>query len=186
MCLVKRTPKTAFIRMQSGGVSAAGASVKVRVNRGQFTSKNALGNSASGAPGSAHPNSNHSDDVISMNFSYTHSRQSSRIPAKSRPQKASEGFPELSTAYRNRGREVHTQNSEEISRNSGQNTSGASQASVSDTNNKDVNTVHGKVAAAVKEMQGALQEELHEDHLQLFRRLACGGFGTVYHGTVSL
>ena len=46
----------------------------------------------------------------------------------------------------------------------------------------NVNTVHGRVAAAVKEMQGALQAELHDDHLQLFRRLASGGFGTVYHG----
>ena len=43
--------------------------------------------------------------------------------------------------------------------------------------------VHGKVAAAVKEMQGALQEELHDDHLQLYRKLGQGGFGTVYHGT---
>lgn len=44
--------------------------------------------------------------------------------------------------------------------------------------------VHGRVAAAVKEMQGALQAELHcsEDQLQLFRRLGRGGFGTVYHG----
>ena len=49
---------------------------------------------------------------------------------------------------------------------------------------ESVNTVHGKVAAAVKEMQGALQAELHEDHLQLFRRLASGGFGTVYHGAI--
>lgn len=45
-------------------------------------------------------------------------------------------------------------------------------------------TVHGKVAAAVRELQGALQAELHEDQLQLFRRLGAGGFGTVYHGMV--
>lgn len=44
--------------------------------------------------------------------------------------------------------------------------------------------VHGKVAAAVKEMQGALQAELHEDHLQLFGLLGQGGFGTVYHGVM--
>lgn len=42
--------------------------------------------------------------------------------------------------------------------------------------------VHSKVSAAVKQMQGALQAELHEDQLQLFRRLGEGGFGTVYHG----
>lgn len=35
----------------------------------------------------------------------------------------------------------------------------------------------------MKEMQGALQAELHEDHLQLFGLLGRGGFGTVYHGT---
>jgi hypothetical protein len=42
--------------------------------------------------------------------------------------------------------------------------------------------VHSKLAAAVKEMQGALQAELHEDQLQLFQKLGQGGFGTVYHG----
>jgi hypothetical protein len=47
-----------------------------------------------------------------------------------------------------------------------------------------VQAVHEKVAAAVKEMQGALQAELHEDQIQLFRRLGRGGFGTVYHGAL--
>ena len=46
--------------------------------------------------------------------------------------------------------------------------------------------VHGRVSAAVKEMQAALQAELHEEQLQLFRRLGEGGFGTVYHGMHSL
>lgn len=42
--------------------------------------------------------------------------------------------------------------------------------------------VQGKVAVAVKEMQGALQTELQDDHLQLLGVLGRGGFGVVYHG----
>eukprot|EP00892_Ulva_mutabilis_P002024 jgi/Ulvmu1/11822/UM080_0033.1 len=42
--------------------------------------------------------------------------------------------------------------------------------------------VQGKVAVAVKEMQGALQAELQDDHLQLLGVLGRGGFGVVYHG----
>ena len=42
--------------------------------------------------------------------------------------------------------------------------------------------VRGKVAAAVQELQGALQEELQEDQLQLFGVVGRGGYGTVYHG----
>lgn len=42
--------------------------------------------------------------------------------------------------------------------------------------------VAGKVALAVKEMQGALQTELQDDHLQLLGVLGRGGFGVVYHG----
>jgi hypothetical protein len=46
----------------------------------------------------------------------------------------------------------------------------------------NVHNVHGKVAAVVKEMQGALQAELHDEQFQLFRKLGQGAFGTVYHG----
>eukprot|EP00892_Ulva_mutabilis_P012786 jgi/Ulvmu1/9880/UM057_0035.1 len=42
--------------------------------------------------------------------------------------------------------------------------------------------VRGRVAAAVQEMQGALQAELQEDQLKLHRVIGRGGFGTVYHG----
>eukprot|EP00892_Ulva_mutabilis_P012771 jgi/Ulvmu1/9867/UM057_0021.1 len=45
-----------------------------------------------------------------------------------------------------------------------------------------VGAVRGKVAAAVQEMQGALQAELHEDQLKLHGVIGRGGFGTVYHG----
>lgn len=42
--------------------------------------------------------------------------------------------------------------------------------------------VRGEVQQAVAALQGALQEELHEDELQLYDVLGRGGFGTVYHG----
>ena len=42
--------------------------------------------------------------------------------------------------------------------------------------------VRGRVAAAVQEMQGALQAELQEDQLKLYGVIGRGGFGTVYHG----
>eukprot|EP00892_Ulva_mutabilis_P008546 jgi/Ulvmu1/6063/UM027_0041.1 len=42
--------------------------------------------------------------------------------------------------------------------------------------------VRGQVAAAVQELQGALQEELQEDRLKLFGVVGRGGYGTVYHG----
>jgi hypothetical protein len=48
----------------------------------------------------------------------------------------------------------------------------------------NVHNVHGKVAAVVKEMQGALQAELHDEQFQLFRKLGQGAFGTVYHGAL--
>lgn len=53
---------------------------------------------------------------------------------------------------------------------------------LSNSSSNTAQAVHGRVAAAVKEMQGALQLDLHEDQLQLFKRLGQGGFGTVYHG----
>lgn len=46
-----------------------------------------------------------------------------------------------------------------------------------------VTEVRGEVQQAVAALQGALQEELHEDELQLYDVLGRGGFGTVYHGT---
>eukprot|EP00892_Ulva_mutabilis_P012770 jgi/Ulvmu1/9866/UM057_0020.1 len=45
-----------------------------------------------------------------------------------------------------------------------------------------VGVMRGKVTAAVQEMQGALQAELHEDQLKLHGVIGRGGFGTVYHG----
>ena len=45
-----------------------------------------------------------------------------------------------------------------------------------------VGAVRGRVAAAVQEMQGALQAELQEDQLKLYGVIGRGGFGTVYHG----
>lgn len=48
-----------------------------------------------------------------------------------------------------------------------------------------VQDVHGQVSAAVKDMQRALQAELHEDQLTLFGCLGRGGFGTVYHGATT-
>lgn len=53
----------------------------------------------------------------------------------------------------------------------------------SDSNSSDSNTAHafhGKVAAAVKEMQA---EVFGDTPLQLYRKLGQGGFGTVYHGS---
>lgn len=53
---------------------------------------------------------------------------------------------------------------------------------VSDASTRTAQAVHNRVAAAVKELQENLQDDLHEEQLQLFRRLGQGGFGTVYHG----
>ena len=47
-------------------------------------------------------------------------------------------------------------------------------------------SVRGRVAAAVQEMQGALQAELQEDQLTLYSVIGRGGFGTVYHGALYL
>jgi Protein kinase domain len=46
----------------------------------------------------------------------------------------------------------------------------------------DVHAARSQVANAVAELQDALQEELHEEHLQIYSILGRGGFGTVYHG----
>lgn len=40
----------------------------------------------------------------------------------------------------------------------------------------------GSHESSVQRMEGALQVELHEEHLKLFSVLGRGGFGTVYHG----
>ena len=48
-----------------------------------------------------------------------------------------------------------------------------------------IGTVRERVAAAVQEMQGALQAELQEDQLKLHGMVGRGGFGTVYHGALS-
>ena len=48
----------------------------------------------------------------------------------------------------------------------------------------DVCALRGKVAAAVQEMQGALQAELQDDHLHVYGVIGRGGFGTVYHGAL--
>ena len=47
---------------------------------------------------------------------------------------------------------------------------------------RKVNMVKNAVATAVQQMQGALQAELQEEHLEVFSVLGRGGFGTVYHG----
>jgi hypothetical protein len=49
---------------------------------------------------------------------------------------------------------------------------------------REVYAARATVANAVLRMQGALQQELHEEHLQVHRVLGRGGFGTVYHGAL--
>jgi hypothetical protein len=60
--------------------------------------------------------------------------------------------------------------------------SGQTGGSSSRDSNAIVYAARSQVANAVLQMQGELQEELHEDRLSIYSVLGRGGFGTVYHG----
>ena len=74
-----------------------------------------------------------------------------------------------------------------LSAGGGDSTAGSEETSVGSTTMHSARgaAVRGRVAAAVQEMQGALQAELQEDELKLYGVIGRGGFGTVYHGAPS-
>jgi hypothetical protein len=63
---------------------------------------------------------------------------------------------------------------------------GQAGGSSSRDSNAIVYAARSQVANAVLQMQGELQEELHEDRLHIYSVLGRGGFGTVYHGALSV
>eukprot|EP00892_Ulva_mutabilis_P012772 jgi/Ulvmu1/9868/UM057_0022.1 len=81
-----------------------------------------------------------------------------------------------------RGRVADSRSSESYDGNCGTPSAERSRSGSLMSGRSGVGAVRGKVAAAVQEMQGALQAELQEDQLKLHGVIGRGGFGTVYHG----
>lgn len=84
------------------------------------------------------------------------------------------------TRTRSHSSRVHRSSSEQGTSHSTTSPRGSAVKSTSEAD--DVHAARSTVANAVLQMQGALQAELDEQHLNVFSVIGKGGFGTVYHG----